>query len=359
MHKQSGKALFHSPEAVPRFFAEARKKLRAATENSLVSESMTPFLKLRRTLLTATLITTAFAFAAPAFAEYNPKLLRIGFQKSASVLTLIKSQGTFEKLLAPRGIEVKWVEFPAGPQLLEGLNVGAIDIGSVGEAPPIFAQAAGANFVYVGYEQASPQAEAIVVPKDSAIKSVAELKGKKVVLNKGSNVHYLLVKVLEKGGLKYSDIRPVFLPPADARAAFERGSVDAWVIWEPFLSAAEQQIDARILADGTGVVNNYQFFLAEREFAEKRADVIKQLFEEAQKQALAIKKDVKAAARAIAPLQGLSLPIVEQSLKRYALQTEAINGAVLENQQKLADTFLELKLIPKAIKVREASLGKP
>lgn len=309
-----------------------------------------------RILVSAGILAAALLTAAPVSAEYNPKLLRIGFQKSASVLTLIKSQGTFEKLLAPKGIEVKWVEFPAGPQLLEGLNVGAIDIGNVGEAPPIFAQAAGANFIYVGYEQASPQAEALLVQKNSPIKSVADLKGKKVVLNKGSNVHYLLVKALEKAGLKYTDITPVFLPPADARAAFERGSVDAWVIWEPFLSAAEKQIDARLLADGTGVVNNYQFFLAEREFAEKRADVIKQLFEEAQKQALAIKKDVKAAAAQIAPLQGLDQAIVEQSLTRYALQTESISDKVLDNQQKLADTFFELKLIPKAIKVRDASL---
>ncbi|MFT4174143.1 MAG: sulfonate ABC transporter substrate-binding protein [Rhodocyclaceae bacterium] len=318
---------------------------------------MTTLSKFRRLLIVATLGTGALGLCAPALADYNPKLLRIGFQKSASVLTLIKSQGTFEKLLAPRGIEVKWVEFPAGPQLLEGLNVGAIDIGNVGEAPPIFAQAAGANFIYVGYEHASPQAEAIVVPKRSPIRNVADLKGKKVALNKGSNVHFLLVKVLEKAGLKYSDIQPVFLPPADARAAFERGSVDAWVIWDPFLAAAEKQIDARVIADGTGVVNNYQFFLAEREFADKRADLIKLLFAEAQKQALAIKKDVKTAAVTISPLQGLEPAIVEQSLTRYTLQTEPITDQVLDNQQKVADTFHELKLIPKAIKVREASLS--
>ncbi|PTT82082.1 sulfonate ABC transporter substrate-binding protein, partial [Pelomonas sp. HMWF004] len=158
--------------------------------------------------------------------------LRIGFQKSASLLTLQKSTGSLEKRLAPLGVSVKWVEFPAGPQLLEGLNVGAVDVGFVGEAPPIFAQAAGAKFVYIGFDPAAPEAEAIVVPKDSAIKSVAELKGKKVALNKGSNVHYLLVKALEQAGLKYTDIQPVFLPPADARAAFERGAVDAWVIWD-------------------------------------------------------------------------------------------------------------------------------
>lgn len=300
--------------------------------------------------------TTLFA-ATSAFAEYNPKQLRIGFQKSGSVLSLIKTQGIFEKLLAPKGIEVKWVEFPAGPQLLEGLNVGAIDLGSVGEAPPIFAQAAGANFVYVGIELPAPAAEAVVVPKDSPLQKVADLKGKKVALNKGSNVHYLLVKLLEKAGLKYSDITPVFLPPADARAAFERGSVDAWVIWDPFLSAAEKQVSARILADGHGVVSNYNFFLAEREFAAKRADVLKQIFDELQKQGLAIKNDPKAAAAQLTTLQGLDADVIERGLRRAGLQVQPISGQVLDEQQKVADTFFDLKLIPKAIKVREATLS--
>ncbi|MFZ4538438.1 sulfonate ABC transporter substrate-binding protein [Propionivibrio sp.] len=289
-------------------------------------------------------------------AEYNAKLLRIGFQKSASLLTLVKAQGSLEKLFAPQGIEVKWVEFPAGPQLLEGLNVSAIDFGYVGEAPPIFAQAAGANFVYVGHEEPAPSAEALIVPKGSTIKTVADLKGKKIALNKGSNVHFLLVRLLEKHGLKYSDIQPIFLAPADARAAFERGSVDAWVIWDPYTAAAEKQIDARILADGKGVVNNYAFFLAERQFAEKRTDVVKQLFEELQKQGQWINKNYKEAATQLSPLQGLDQAIVEQSIRRYSNDVKPINSKVLAEQQKIADTFFELKLIPKEIKVKDASL---
>ena len=274
----------------------------------------------------------------PAAAEYNPKLLRIGFQKSASLLTLLKAQGAVEKRLTAQGLEVKWVEFPAGPQLLEGLNVGAIDFGYVGEAPPVFAQAAGANFVYVGYEEPAPTAEAVLVPKGSAIRSVTELKGKKVALNKGSNVHYLLVKLLEKNGLKYADVQPVFLPPADARAAFERGSVDAWVIWDPYTAAAEKQIEARILADG------------------KRPEVISLLFDELQKQGQWINRNYPAAAAQLAPLQGLDAGVVEQSIRRYSNVVKPINDQVLAEQQKLADTFFELKLIPREIKVKDAAL---
>ena len=171
-----------------------------------------------------------FLSATSAHAQPARGELRIGYQKSASLFVLQKAQGTLEKKLAPLGFGVKWVEFPAGPQLLEGLNVGAVDVGYVGEAPPIFGQAAGAQFVYIGYDPAAPRAEAILVTKDSPICSVAELKGKKVALNKGSNVHYLLVKQLEKNGLKFGDIQPVYLAPADGRAAFEGKNVDAWVI---------------------------------------------------------------------------------------------------------------------------------
>src|ERR1700712_751341 len=238
---------------------------------------MNPLSSTRRVLLALGLALAAVgAHAEPA------KELRIGFQKSASLFVLQKAQGTLEKRLAPQGVAVKWVEFPAGPQLLEGLNVGAIDVGFVGEAPPIFAQAArarpdvlwgggappifaqaaGARFVYVGNDPAAPLAEALVVPKDSPLKSVADLKGKRIALNKGSNVHYLLVKVLEKSGLKYSDITPVFLPPAD-----------------------EQQTGARQLADGTGVVSDFNFYLAQTDYAQANPAIIRELFANTQEAA--------------------------------------------------------------------------
>lgn len=281
--------------------------------------------------------------------------LRIGYQKAASLFVLQKAQGTLEKRLQPLNATVKWVEFPAGPQLLEGLNLGSVDVGYVGEAPPIFVQAAGAKFAYIGYDPAAPEAEAIVVPKDSTIKSVAELKGKKVALNKGSNVHYLLVKLLEKNKLKFSDIQVVYLAPADARAAFESRNVDAWVIWDPFTAAAEKAIGARILADGTGVVNNYQYYLAERNFVAKNPKIIQALFDDSVERGVWLKANLKKAAEIIAPLQSLPLDVVELSLKRYGFNVKPVPASVIAEQQKLADTFFELKLIPRAIAVSEAA----
>ena len=304
---------------------------------------------------TSTLLAGAGLALSTAFVHADPaRELRIGFQKSASLFVLQKAQGTLEKRLAPQGIAVKWVEFPAGPQLLEGLNVGSVDVGFVGEAPPIFAQAAGARFVYVGNDPASPTTEAIVVPKDSPLKSVADLKGKRIALNKGSNVHYLLVKQLEKNGLKYSDVTPVFLPPADARAAFEKGAVDAWVIWDPFLAAAEHQIAARQIADGTGVVNSYSYYLAQTDYAKANPHVIGELFANTQDAARFVQADVPRAAALIAPLQGLDVAVVETSLKRYRYGVTPLTPAVAAEQQKVADTFYDLKLIPKPVHIADA-----
>jgi len=282
--------------------------------------------------------------------------LRIGYQKAAAALTLLKAHGSLEKRLKPLGIEVQWSEFAAGPQLLEGLNVGSIDFGYVGEAPPVFALAAGANFVYVAYELPTPEAEGILVPKDSPVKSVADLKGKKVAFNKGSDVHWLVVSALKKAGLNYTDIEPVYLAPADARAAFERGAVDAWAVWDPFNAATQKQVGARQLISATGIVNRHQFFLGARSYAEKNQDVLKIVLEEVSKEGQWIRTNTKEAAAQLSPIQGLPADIIETGLKHYAHIYKPIDEKVLDDQQKIADTFFELKLIPNKVNVRNAVL---
>lgn len=281
--------------------------------------------------------------------------VRIGYQKYGT-LVILKAKGNLEQRLKADGIEVKWTEFPAGPQLLEGLNVGSIDIGTTGEAPPIFAQAAGADLVYIGNEPPAPSSEAIVVQKNSTIRSVADLKGKKIALNKGSNVHYLLVKALEKHGLKYSDVQTVFLPPADARAAFERGSVDAWAIWDPFLAAAEKQIGARVIADGKGIVKNHQFYLARRDFAQKNPKITKIVLEELDRIDQWGKANPEQVTAFLAPQIGLSTDIVSLATSRYSFGVSPISSVVIQEQQKIADVFADLKLIPKRISVQQAVL---
>jgi sulfonate transport system substrate-binding protein len=311
----------------------------------------------RRTLgLLAAIMTGALVASSPLGASAQSKsTLRIGYQKYGT-LTLLKARGTLDKQLAARGVEVKWTEFPAGPQLLEGLNVGSVDFGTVGETPPIFAQAANANLVYVANEPPSPVAEAIVVPKNSTLKSVADLKGKKVALNRGSNVHYLLVKALEKAGINYKDIQTVYLPPADARAAFERGSVDAWVIWDPFFAAAEKQLGARILIDGKGLVSNHQFYVAARPYAEKHPEILKVVIDELVKVDDWGRQHSKEVTDILTKEIGLEQPVVALATQRFSWGAKPVTDQVIAEQQKIADAFSDLKLIPKKLVVKEAVL---
>ena len=309
---------------------------------------------LRRSLVA--LFAAAISFGA--ITQAQAETLRIGYQKYGT-LVLLKAKGSLEKRLAEQGIEVQWTELPGGPQLLEGLNVGSIDFGTTGEAPPIFAQAAGADLLYVAHEPPAPTSEAILVPKDSALKSVSELKGKKIALNKGSNVHYLLVRALEDAGLKYSDIQPVYLPPADARAAFERGSVDAWVIWDPFQAAAEHQLQARTLRNGEGLVANHQFYLAARPYAEKHPEVVSVLVEEIRSVGGWIRQNSAEATQQVAPLLGLAPEITRTAVERQAYGAQLITPDVVEAQQQIADTFSDLKLIPKRLSIKDVIWTPP
>jgi sulfonate transport system substrate-binding protein len=311
---------------------------------------------LKTGLVLGAIASSSFDFAKRATAE--DKTLRIGFQKFGT-FALLKARGTLDKAVEPLGAKVTWTEFPAGPQLLEALNAGVIDFGTTGEAPPIFAQAAGAPLAYIGYEPAAPKGEAILVPKGSAIKSVADLKGKKIALNKGSNVHYFLVKALEKAGVAYADIQPAFLVPADARAAFEKGAVDAWVIWDPFFAAAEVSLAPTILADGEGLVDNIEFFLANKNYAVANPNVVTVLLKNLAELDNWATANQDATADLLATSIGQPKDVLKTVLTRHGFGVKPVGDDIIAKQQKIADTFLALGLIPKAIKVSDAQWKTP
>jgi len=295
-------------------------------------------------------MTTALAGVGASYGQ--DKVVRIGFQKYGK-LVLLKSRGTLEPKLKALGYEVKWTEFQFGPPLLEAINVGAIDFGNTGETPPVFAQAAGAPIRYVAYEPPAQQGEAILVPKDSPLASVTELKGKKVAVAKGSNAHYLLVKALERAGLKYEDITPVYLAPADARAAFETGAIDAWSIWDPYQSAAQTTLGAKTLTDATGLVPNTQFYLSSKTFIETEPKVLDIVLDELRGVDAWAKADIDAVAAQLSAAVGLPVPVLEVALKRQSYGIKPIDDQVLVDQQKLADTLYQLKLIPKQVHVSD------
>jgi sulfonate transport system substrate-binding protein len=208
--------------------------------------------------------------------------------------------------------------------------------------------------VYVANQPPAPAGEAIVVPNGSPLKTVADLKGKRIALNRGSNVHYLLVQALKKAGVNYSDVQTVFLPPADARAAFERGAVDAWVIWDPFLAAAQKQLQARVLTDGTGLVSNHQFYLASRGYAAKQPQVVKAIVDELAKLDQWAEQHPKDVAQFLGPQIGLDVGVAEVAARRFAYGITPVTPQVAAEQQKIADAFFELKLIPKPVRIADA-----
>lgn len=273
------------------------------------------------------------------------KLIGIGFQKYGNLI-LLKGRGGLESKLAPLGYKVEWKEFPSGPPLLEALNAGAIDFGQTGETPPIFAQAAGVRFVYAAYEPSAPKGEAILVPRGSPITSVAGLKGKRVALNKGSNVHYLLVRALENAGLKYSDVETAFLAPADARAAFERGAVDAWVIWDPYQAAAEVATGARELTNAAGLAPNRQFYLGSSKLVSGNPGIVDALLAAiADTDRWASGREQQVASELSAGI-GIPAPILEVALERQTFGVRPIDAETVRDQQHIADTFHALGLVP-------------
>ncbi|ANS43039.1 sulfonate ABC transporter substrate-binding protein [Serratia inhibens] len=308
--------------------------------------------KLKASLIAVSLLLGTFALPTVA-AQEKPQQITIGYQK-ANIFALLKYRGTLEKNLTPQGIKVRWIEFPAGPQMLEGLNVGSIDLAATGDAPPAFAQAAKADLIYLGHSPASPKTEAIVVPQDSPIKTVADLKGKRVALNKGSDVNYLLVSALEQAGLSYKDVTPVYLPPSDARAAFQRGSVDAWVIWDPYYAEVETHANARLLKDAEGLVPHYTFYLASRHFAETYPDSAKLVIDQLSELSAWANTHQGDAAKILAQSTGLEQAIWARALARMPFGSQRMTPAVFAEQQQLADKFTAIGLLPVKVDVSAA-----
>lgn len=281
-------------------------------------------------------------------------VVRIGYQKAATILSLLKSRGTLEKSLAAVGASVTWTEFPAGVPMLEAMNVGAIDFGYAGEAPPIFAQAAGTPVRYVAYDPWSPKAEAIVVPKDSPIQSLADLKGKKVAVAKGSNTNYLLISALQSVGLKFSDITPIYLTPANARAAFEGKNIDAWSIWDPYLAVAEEKAGARIIADATGLAPNRGYYLAAQPFIDKQPEALKKVLDEVKQVSEFAKSNPAEVAKFLSPELGIDVAVLEKAEKRREYGVLPLTDEVISKQQVIADAFRTINLLPKQVTVKEA-----
>ncbi len=294
----------------------------------------------------ATVILPAVRPARAAATEF-----RIGWQKNG-VLALAKRRGALEKRLADQGITVSWSEFTSGPPLLEALGAGALDFGATGDVPPLFAQAAGGALYYVGVYRGSPAGSAILVRKDSPIKTLEDLKGKKVAFKRGSSAHNVTVKVLRKAGLKPDDVEQLDLAPPDAAAAFKNGSIDAWSIWDPYLAIAEADPDTRILTTAEGIVDSYSYFLANKDFTDENGTVIVNVLDELAKVGRSAQDNLDATIKELSEITGVPTEVTSVTLQRPGADlgsVTTVTDAAAAYQQALADEFYNLGIVPKKL----------
>jgi sulfonate transport system substrate-binding protein len=284
------------------------------------------------------------------------KLIRIVRSKQLTGLAALENKGDLEKRLQPLGYKVQWLDFAAGPQQLEAVNANGLDIASTAESPPVFSQAAGASLIYLAALPSSGKSISLLVPPNSPVKKVADLKGKKVAFQKASIGHYLLVKALEKEGLKLTDVQSVFLAPADANAALSQGKVDAWFIWEPFVTRNEQKKIGRVLIDGGELRDTNGFFSTNRKFYEGNREAIKIFFEEIDKADKWVEKNPKQAAELLAPVTQLDVPTLEKMHTKYEWGLRPITEQTINKQQEVADKWFNLGQIPKKVTVKDGFL---
>jgi sulfonate transport system substrate-binding protein len=285
-----------------------------------------------------------------------PFTLSVGYQRSSWGFLYLKHQGSLEARLAPLGARVRWLEFTAGPPILEGISVGSVDVALVGDAPPVFAQTGHLQFAYAAVEPAKPQAAAIIVRADSPLQTIAALKGKKVAFQKGSSAHHLLIESLRAASLVWSDIQPVYLAPPDARAAFEQGGVDAWAIWDPFYAAAEIQLHARPLVGPPARFAYRQFLVVRPEFPALHRAAYEQLLAVLGEAEADIQRQPAAVAAALATDAHVDAQILARALARGQFGLQPMSNQVWDEQQELANLFADLRLVPKISDVRAAAL---
>jgi sulfonate transport system substrate-binding protein len=291
------------------------------------------------------------SIGAPARAQ-QPREIRIGYQKNG-VLVIARRQAALEKHFAPLGVAVTWADFPAGPPMLEAMNAGSIDFGQVGDTPPIFAQAANARIVYVA-GQPITNGQGVLVKSGSAIRALADLKGKRIGFTKGSSAHNVVVMALEKAGLQYGDITPVYVRPPDGAAAFASNSIDAWAVWDPYFAIGESRGGGRILVNASEIGKTNSFYLANRDFAAAAPRTVSDIIGVLQGSAAWAEAHRDDVGRLMAEITGVDVEIQTVAARRSSFAIGKLTDDIVATQQAVADRFFKLGLIPRAVTVREA-----
>lgn len=290
--------------------------------------------------------------ASNAPASYDGVTVKIGVQGKGGLFGKAQEEKWFENAFEALGAKVEWVEFQSGPPMIEAMASNHLDFAGMGNMPPISAQAAGIDFTIISQLLDGKNNVAIIVPTDSDIKSIADLKGKKVAVTKGSNAYNFLYRVLDKAGLKQSDIQEIQLQPDETQPSFEGGKVDAWAVWDPYISLNTLSGKARVLADGEseGVLSP-SFQLVRSDFAKKYPDLVTlylKTFEEARKWEADNQDE---AYQRYADERSIPLELVKGMQSRSTMINIPVSDETIAEQQKTADFQYELGTIRKQIKV--------
>jgi sulfonate transport system substrate-binding protein len=280
------------------------------------------------------------------------KVVRIGHQPFGAMFYL-KAKGSLENRLAKMGWSVEWTEFVAGPPILEAIGKGKIDLGYAGVAPPIFAQSEGIPFVYIANDSALPGSIGIIVPQNSPIRTLADLKGKKIAATEKTAGHYLLIRALTQGGLQLEDAEFVDLSPPKAQEAFLRGEVDAWAIWQPFLAKLQETVPVHFLTESEGVINDRNFYLASRSFASDFPDLVKVVMGETRQMGNWITQNPERAVEFISARTGMKKTTARILTTSRSYDLLPIQDRAVEEQQRIAEIFFRLGLLPDRIWIQD------
>ncbi|RYZ10104.1 MAG: aliphatic sulfonate ABC transporter substrate-binding protein [Myxococcales bacterium] len=307
-------------------------------------------------LLAVTLLGCSKGSSSGAPATAAPKVFRVVRSKQLTALAVVEKQRALEAALKPLGVEVRWLEFAAGPQQMEAVNAGELDLALTAESPPAFAQAADGPVVYLAHRAPSGKAVSCLVAPDSDIRKVADLRGKRVTFQKASIGHYLLMKALAREGLAFGDVQPVYLPPPDAQAAFSERKVDAWLIWEPFGTRAVKSGIAKVLFDGEGLRDSGDFYTTHRKFYEEGGDILKVFFAELKKAESWSESHPKEMAELLTSELLIDVPTLLEMHQKYTFGVFSITPEIIGKQQAVADLYYSLKFLPKKVDVKPGFL---
>jgi sulfonate transport system substrate-binding protein len=303
-----------------------------------------------RRLFCIALVASAILFASPAGKPYAfaGDVLRIGWLKAPNDITLAKSHGSLEKALGEQGVSVSWVgPFAAAAPALEALNADTIDITAGSSTSSISGLAAKIPFVIFAYQKMSPGAEGILVKRGSPIKSIADLVGKTVAVNRGGTGEYLLMRALATHHIDPTSVTRVYMSPPDSGAAFSTGHVDAWATWDPFVSIARATYDAQVLADGTEIGSeNAVVLIASRKLAEDRRAVLDCVYKTLEAEnAWAIAHPAEAG-RIWAEAMGLPATLAGPLGANNSVPTTPVKAADIAQISEIADWYVAEKIVP-------------